>query len=92
MYFITFYVMKYPFCRHYLPVLKGYPPQYIYEPWNAPESVQVAAKCIVGKDYPVPIVNHADASKLCMERMKQVYQMLLKKRSKGMTSDQSGLL
>lgn len=69
--------------RHYLPVLKGYPPQYIYEPWNAPESVQKAAKCIVGKDYPVPIVNHAEASKLCMERMKQVYQLLIKRRSAG---------
>ncbi|XP_052808538.1 cryptochrome-1-like isoform X2 [Mya arenaria] len=70
------------FIRHYLPILKGYPPQYIYEPWNAPESVQVAAKCIVGKDYPVPMVNHADSSKLCMDRMKQVYQMLLKRRAK----------
>ncbi|XP_052212171.1 cryptochrome-1-like [Dreissena polymorpha] len=70
------------FIRHYLPVLKAFPAQYIYEPWNAPESVQVAAKCIVGKDYPVPMVNHAEASKLCMKRMKQVYQMLLKMRAK----------
>lgn len=69
--------------RHYLPVLKGFPPQYIYEPWNAPESVQKAAKCIVGKDYPVPMVNHAEASKLCMERMKQVYQSLIKRRTRG---------
>nr|WDV40244.1 cryptochrome 2 [Sinonovacula constricta] len=70
------------FIRHYLPVLKGFPPQYIYEPWNAPENVQKAAKCIVGKDYPVPMVNHAEASKLCMERMKQVYQSLILRRSK----------
>lgn len=69
------------FIRHYLPLLKGFPPQYIYEPWNAPESVQKAAKCIVGKDYPIPMVNHGEASRLCMERMKQVYQTLLRRRS-----------
>ena len=69
--------------RHYLPVLKGFPPQYIYEPWNAPESVQKGARCIVGKDYPIPMVNHGEASRVCMERMKQVYQSLLRRRSAG---------
>lgn len=64
------------FCRTYLPVLKGYPAKYIYEPWTAPESVQRAAKCIIGKDYPVPMVNHAEVSKLNTGRMKQVYQQL----------------
>uniref|UniRef100_K1PGB0 Cryptochrome-2 n=1 Tax=Magallana gigas TaxID=29159 RepID=K1PGB0_MAGGI len=58
------------------PVLKGYPAKYIYEPWTAPESVQRAAKCIIGKDYPVPMVNHAEVSKLNTGRMKQVYQQL----------------
>jgi len=28
------------------------PAKYIYEPWTAPLSVQQAAGCIVGKDYP----------------------------------------
>ena len=84
MYHTGIYSFKFSiFYRHYLPVLKGFPPQYIYEPWNAPESVQKAAKCIVGKDYPVPMVNHAEASKLCMERMKQVYHSLIKRRSRG---------
>lgn len=52
------------------------PVQYIHEPWTAPELVQKAAKCIVGKDYPLPIVNHAVASKINIQRMKQVYQQL----------------
>lgn len=30
------------------------PKEYIYEPWTAPLSVQVKAKCIIGKDYPKP--------------------------------------
>lgn len=63
-------------CRRYLPQLKGFPSRYIYEPWNAPESVQKAAKCIIGVDYPKPIVNHAETSRLNIERMKQIYQQL----------------
>uniref|UniRef100_A0AC11CAN6 Cryptochrome circadian regulator 2 n=5 Tax=Ovis TaxID=9935 RepID=A0AC11CAN6_SHEEP len=64
------------YIRRYLPKLKGFPSRYIYEPWNAPESIQKAAKCIIGVDYPRPIVNHAEASRLNIERMKQVYQQL----------------
>ncbi|XP_075693136.1 cryptochrome-2 [Rhinoderma darwinii] len=64
------------YVRRYLPALKGFPSRYIYEPWNAPESVQKEAKCIIGVDYPKPIVNHAEASRLNIERMKQTYQQL----------------
>ncbi|XP_019374878.1 PREDICTED: cryptochrome-2 [Gavialis gangeticus] len=64
------------YVRRYLPKLKGFPSRYIYEPWNAPESVQKAAKCIIGVDYPKPMVNHAETSRLNIERMKQIYQQL----------------
>ncbi|KVI06016.1 DNA photolyase, FAD-binding/Cryptochrome, C-terminal, partial [Cynara cardunculus var. scolymus] len=42
------------YIRHFLPVLKDMPKEYIYEPWTAPLSIQTKAKCIVGKDYPKP--------------------------------------
>ncbi|XP_039665002.1 cryptochrome-2 isoform X1 [Perca fluviatilis] len=64
------------YIRRYIPILKDYPNRYIYEPWNAPESVQKAAKCVVGVDYPKPMINHAEGSRLNIERMKQVYQQL----------------
>ncbi|CAL8242461.1 unnamed protein product [Merluccius merluccius] len=64
------------YIRRYLPILRGFPAKYIYDPWNAPESVQKAAKCIVGVHYPKPMVNHAEASRLNIERMKQIYQQL----------------
>ncbi|XP_059191050.1 cryptochrome-2 [Centropristis striata] len=64
------------YIRRYIPILKDYPNRYIYEPWNAPESVQKAANCVVGVDYPKPMINHAEASRLNIERMKQVYQQL----------------
>ena len=49
------------------------PDKYIYKPWTAPPAVQVSAKCIIGKDYPRPIVDHAAASKANMVRMKDAY-------------------
>ncbi|XP_062402128.1 cryptochrome circadian regulator 3b isoform X2 [Sardina pilchardus] len=64
------------FIRRYLPVLRDFPAKYIFDPWNAPKEVQVACKCVVGVDYPKPMVNHAEASRLNIERMRQIYQQL----------------
>ncbi len=46
------------------------PTQYIYEPWTAPRSIQEKAGCLVGTDYPRPIVEHSDVMKRNMARMK----------------------
>ncbi|NXX65699.1 CRY1 protein, partial [Spizella passerina] len=75
------------YIRRYLPVLRGFPAKYIYDPWNAPESIQKAAKCIIGVNYPKPMVNHAEASRLNIERMKQIYQQLSRYRGLGMIID-----
>lgn len=61
------------FIRKWLPVLKKFPDAYIYEPWKAPLSVQQAAGCVVGKDYPKPIVDHDVVSKENIARMKAAY-------------------
>lgn len=73
--------------RRYLPVLRGFPAKYIYDPWNAPESVQAAAKCVIGVHYPKPMVHHAEASRLNIERMKQIYQQLSRYRGLGKTTE-----
>lgn len=72
------------YIRRYLPILRGFPAKYIYDPWNAPEEVQKAAKCIIGVHYPKPMVNHAEASRVNIERMKQIYQQLSCYRGLGM--------
>ncbi|XP_074533576.1 cryptochrome-1b [Halichoeres trimaculatus] len=72
------------YIRRYLPVLRGFPDKYIYDPWNAPEEVQKAAKCIIGVHYPKPMVNHAEASRINIERMKQIYQQLSSYRGLGL--------
>ncbi|XP_076135908.1 cryptochrome circadian regulator 5 [Alosa pseudoharengus] len=61
------------YIKKYLPLLKKFPEQYIYEPWKAPRSVQEQAGCIVGKDYPRPIVEHEVISKKNIQRMKAAY-------------------
>jgi cryptochrome len=78
---LTFRVFfKFNSRRKYIPALKNFPTKYIHEPWTASESVQKVAKCLIGKDYPLPMVNHVVASRNNMERMKQVYQQLAKYR------------
>lgn len=59
------------YIKKYLPILKKYPPKYIYEPWTAPLSVQKTAGCVIGKDYPRPIVDHKEAVKINLARMKK---------------------
>ncbi|CAH1786882.1 unnamed protein product [Owenia fusiformis] len=61
------------FIRKYLPVLQNFPAQYIYEPWKAPLKVQEKFKCIIGKDYPKPIVDHDVVRQLNIKKMAAAY-------------------
>jgi len=47
--------------KRFVPELQNMPAKYQYCPWTAPKDVQAKAKCIIGKDYPKPIVEHAKA-------------------------------
>ncbi|OWK50449.1 Cryptochrome-1 [Lonchura striata] len=60
------------YIRKYLPILKNFPSKYIYEPWIASEEEQKLAGCIIGQDYPFPMVNHKEASDHNLQLMKQV--------------------
>ncbi|XP_035429636.1 cryptochrome-1 isoform X1 [Spodoptera frugiperda] len=71
------------FIRRYIPALKNMPTRYIHEPWVAPESVQQSARCIIGRDYPLPMVDHSKASQVNIERIKQVYAQLAKYKPQG---------
>ena len=61
------------YVRRWVPALKEMPDAYIYEPWKAPKAVQERAGCVVGRDYPKPIVDHREASQENMARMKAAY-------------------
>jgi cryptochrome len=61
------------YIRKWLPQFKKWPAKYIYEPWEAPLTLQQATGVIIGKDYPKPIVDHKKISKENMGLMKEAY-------------------
>ena len=63
------------YIRKWLPALKDMPDKYIYEPWSAPIEVQRRAGCVVGSDYPHPLVDHAEVSKQNMGQLKAAYDL-----------------
>jgi len=49
------------FIREQVPELADVPDEYIHRPYQMPEDVQQEASCIIGEDYPAPIVDHDEA-------------------------------
>lgn len=49
------------YIRRYVPELAQYPDALLNKPWEAPLLVQKAAGCMVGRDYPAPIIDHTKA-------------------------------
>jgi deoxyribodipyrimidine photo-lyase len=46
------------FIRRYMPELAKVPDKFIHAPWTLPLLEQQLAGCVIGKDYPAPIVDH----------------------------------
>ena len=51
------------FIRRFVPELKDFPDNFLVTPWKAPILDQRKANCIIGKDYPKPIIGHPTVSK-----------------------------
>lgn len=62
------------YIRKYVPALKNMPTAYIYEPWTAPMDIQRKAGCVIGVDYPSPIVEHEKARKENLAKMAAAYK------------------
>ncbi|CAH0754015.1 unnamed protein product [Bemisia tabaci] len=62
------------YIKKYVPELGKYPSEYIYEPWNAPKSLQERAGCVIGVDYPKRIVIHENVYKNNIQRMSLAYK------------------
>lgn len=51
------------YVRRWVPEIAGLPDKYVHAPWTAPATVLADAKVVLGKTYPRPIVDHAEARK-----------------------------
>lgn len=49
------------YVRCQIPELSRIPTRYIHDPWAAPEGILETANVRLGRDYPKPIVDHAEA-------------------------------
>ena len=64
------------FIKMYVPELSYFPSEYIHQPSQAPEYIQREAGCIIGKDYPEPIVQLCEQGQLCCKRVQSVMHAL----------------
>ncbi|MGZ4251053.1 MAG: FAD-binding domain-containing protein [Solirubrobacteraceae bacterium] len=44
------------------------PETYLAEPWTMPDEIQREVECVIGTDYPTPIVDHAQARRAALAR------------------------
>jgi deoxyribodipyrimidine photo-lyase len=45
------------YVRRWVPELRRLPERWLAEPWKAPEGVQRSARCVIGDNYPEPVVD-----------------------------------
>ncbi|MFL2818120.1 MAG: deoxyribodipyrimidine photo-lyase/cryptochrome family protein [Candidatus Puniceispirillales bacterium] len=57
------------FIKKWLPELKKVPDIWIHEPWKMDLYTQKKINCLIGKDYPKPIVDHFDAIKQAKSKL-----------------------
>jgi deoxyribodipyrimidine photo-lyase len=60
------------YVRQWVPELAGVPDERLAEPWRMSREQQEACGCVIGRDYPAPIVDHARERALAAERYRAV--------------------
>jgi deoxyribodipyrimidine photo-lyase len=57
------------FVRRWIPVLANVPDDYIFEPWKMPPEIQSRSGCMLGEEYPLPIVKNEEAARAAKIRI-----------------------
>ena len=60
------------YVRRWVPELRGVPLELLAEPWTMSADQQRAAGCVIGRDYPAPIVDHRVERALTLDRYRAV--------------------
>ncbi len=55
------------YVRRFVPELAELPDKYIHRPWEAPEAVLRGAGVALGRDYPRPVVEHAEGRRRALD-------------------------
>jgi len=60
------------FIRRWVPELAGVPDAFIHVPYRMDRVSQQRAGCVLGRDYPLPLVDHRRASALARRKLEEV--------------------
>ena len=60
------------FIKKWLPALKQVPKEFIHEPWLMDSHLQNQVSCIIGKNYPLPIIDFKTSYKTAKDRIKGI--------------------
>ena len=67
------------YIKKYIPELKFVDYKYIHNPSLMDRTEQLSAFCILGKDYPKPVVNHSIAKEEAIKRFRKIKEIQVKK-------------
>jgi deoxyribodipyrimidine photo-lyase len=56
------------YVRTYVPELRAVPDRHITQPWLMPPEVQESSDCVIGRDYPAPIIDLREAREQALAR------------------------
>jgi deoxyribodipyrimidine photo-lyase len=59
------------FIRRYVPELARVPDRHVHAPWAMRPVDQEAAGCVIGRDYPAPVVDHDRSRQITLERYRR---------------------
>jgi deoxyribodipyrimidine photo-lyase len=60
------------YIRRWIPELAHVPGKLVHAPWEMAPLEQQAAECVIGRDYPVPVVRHEDARRRTLARFRAI--------------------
>ncbi len=78
------------FIRRWVPELTGIPDAYLHTPWLTPKQVQYRAGCVIGRQYPKPIVHHDTAARRARNAIAEVRKRPEVQRQADEVLDQHG--